>query len=117
MTLVNTLTPEHTEEIKPGLFIQKTPGGYRQIYPAAWNGQINWKNFLLGPNFIKSLIVFIIILLVCYGYYESTHACDEFQKDPCKYLDNITNYCYNEYNLGGYIKTGDKNFNALQIDP
>lgn len=93
MTIIDSLTPKETEEIRPGLFIQKTSRGYRQVYPAAWKGEINWGNFLWGSGFFKSFIWFAIILLVVYGYYDSTTSCSEFQENPCKYLPNITNYC------------------------
>ena len=109
MNWTDKLTPKDTEEIKPGLFIQKTSYGYRKITPAAWDGKINWKVFLLGADPIKSFLVFAIILLISYGYYTSTKACDDFQADPCKYLSNITDYCVKfsenpgQQNIVGYF--------------
>jgi hypothetical protein len=93
MTWTEKLTPKNTEEIKPNLFIQKTNKGYRQIYPAAWNGKINYNNLIFGKGFWKSLLWVFILLLLAYGYYTSTKACEDFQQDPCKYLPNITTYC------------------------
>lgn len=73
---VKLLTPARTEEIKPGLFIQeKQLGGYRQIYPAAWNGKINYKNLIIGPNFWKSFFWFAIILFIAYAYQQDTKEC------------------------------------------
>ena len=46
MNFTKVLTPSDTEEIKPGLFIQRRGNKYRQISPAAWDGKIIWKNLL-----------------------------------------------------------------------
>lgn len=109
MSFIDSLTPKNTEEVKPGLFIQKTSTGYRQIYPAAWDGIINWKNFLWGSGFLKSFMGFAILMLIVFGYYDSTKSCNEFQADPCKYLSNITTYCA-EKNLNyNTLYEGDKN--------
>jgi len=96
MNLIKILTPKDTEEIKPGLFIQKTKFGYRHITPVAWDGKINWKNFLMGKEFIRSLIWFIILMLIASSYYIDTKNCQEFQSDPCKYLMNLSTYCMNQ---------------------
>ena len=121
MSWVDSITPKNTEEDKPGLFIQEKRGKLRQVHPAAWNGKVNWKNFLLGHDFLKNLIVFAIIMFVAYGFYQGTHACTEFQEDPCKHLANITNYCNEKFNqdlnLYGFIKDGETNLNALQSYP
>jgi len=93
MSLADFLTPKDTKEVKPGLFIQRHLGKYRQVSPAAWNGKINWANFLFGGKIIKSSITFIIILLLAYGFYTTTKTCREFQENPCKFLPNITTYC------------------------
>ena len=102
MSFIDSLTPKDTEEVRPGLFIQKTSKGYRQIYPAAWNGKINYNNFFFGSGFLKSFIWFAILMIIIFGYYDSTKSCNEFQSDPCKYLPNITTYCIEEetdYNI------------------
>jgi len=121
MSIIDSLTPKNTEEIKPGLFIQKIPKGYRQIYPAAWNGKMNWKNFLWGSGFLKSFIWFVIILIVVYGYYDSTTNCSDFQADPCKYLPNITNYCLDIQESNNPIFRGEdgreRNPYSLQGNP
>ena len=114
MSFVELLTPKHTEEIKPGLFIQKVPRGYRQIYPVAWNGVINWKRFFLGHNFWKNLFIFLVILLVVYGYFEGTNECRKFQEDPCAHLQNITKYCYEKYSISGDFKSGEQDSYYLQ---
>lgn len=93
MSWIEKITPKNTEEIKPNLFIQKTKTGYRQIYPAAWNGKINWYNFLVGKHFWRGLIYIAIILYIAYWWYQDTTYCREFQENPCDYLPNITDYC------------------------
>jgi len=93
MGFVETLTPKHTEEVKPGLFIQKYARGYRQIYPAAWEGKINWYNFIFGGK-IRNLIWFFIILMVVFGFYMQTgdyiKFYDSFMQDPIEFCKNVT---------------------------
>ncbi len=78
MSYVDFLTPKDTEELKPGLFIQKKVGVYRQVYPAGWKGKIIWKNMLFGGSPIKSLIFFAIILFVIWSYNNDVAQYKEF---------------------------------------
>ena len=81
MSFIRQLEPKNTEEVKPGIFLQKTRKGWRQVYPAAWNGKINWKNFVLGgPNFWKTLVWFAIILFLIFAYYHDVQQYKEFYK-------------------------------------
>ena len=93
MNFVKAFTPKNTEEIKPGLFIQKTKRGYRQVHPGAWNGEMNWKNLLLGPRFIKSLMWFAIILFLAWSYFHDIQTYQEFYEDinsnPVEFCSNI----------------------------
>ena len=121
MSLADKLTPKNTEEIKPGLFIQKTASGYRSVTPAAWEGKINWKVTLLGSQPLKHLFVFALLMFLAYGYFSGTISCDEFQSDPCKYLPNITSYC-NEKTFGtnpfGILESDDAKQNTYSLqDP
>lgn len=75
---IRALTPPDTEEVKPGVFIQKKGNVYRQIYPAAWNGKINWKNFLIGSHFWRNFIVFLILMFLVFAYVHDTHALKDF---------------------------------------
>ncbi len=118
MSWIERLTPKNTEELKPGLFIQKSRDGYRQVYPAAWNGEVIWKNFFFGGGWFKPLAFFLIIILLALGYYTTFENCMEFQADPCKFLPNITSYCIGQYQVagldlnlsrGGNAKRGDTN--------
>ena len=78
MDFIKRLTPEDTEEVKPGLFIQRRLGKYRQIYPTAWDGKINWKNFILGPNFFKHFFIFLLIVGIAFSYWHDTKELKEF---------------------------------------
>jgi len=94
MNLTKSLTPKDTEEIKPGLFIQRTNKGYRQIDPAAWNGKINWRNFLLGQNFLRNFIWFAIIIFLAWSYFHDVKAYRDFYTDvnsnPIGFCTNVS---------------------------
>lgn len=81
MNFKDAFTPKNTEEVKPGLFVQKTKKGYRQIHPGVWKGEIRWKNLLLGPNFMKSLMWFAIILFLAWSYFHDVQQYQEFYED------------------------------------
>lgn len=125
MSFIDSITPKETEEVKPGLFIQKTSKGYRQIHPAAWQGKVNWKNFFWGSGFTRSFIWFAIILLVVFGYQDSTTSCSEFQENPCPHLKSLQQYCLDidfqgESIDSNIIKDDDgkrEDFNPVQSNP
>jgi len=101
MDLIKALTPEDTEEVRPGVFLQKRKKGYRRIYPSAWNGKINWKNFIFGgPNFWKTLIWVVIILFMALGYVQDTQNLREFHDTV---IENRQAWCsgipFDEYGL------------------
>ena len=79
---IRTLTPSDTEEVRPNLFVQKRGDNkYRVVYPSAWNGKINWTNLLLGANFGKNLVWFVIILFLAFSYRHDNQQCfDLMQK-------------------------------------
>jgi len=78
---VNRLTPKDTEEIKPGLFIQKWKGKYRQVHPGAWDGKINTGNLLFGGNFWKSFIWFVIIIFLAWSFQHDTAQYKDFYEN------------------------------------
>ena len=94
MNLTKILTPKETEEIKPGVFIQQTSNGYRQVHPSAWNGKINWKNFLLGANPLRNLFWFFIIVFLAWSYFHDVDTYKEFYeevlRDPVLFCSNVT---------------------------
>ncbi len=81
MNLAKKLTPRDTEEVKPGLFIQRTTKGYKQIHPAAWEGKVNWKNFILGGNFLKSFVWFAILMFLAWSYFQDVGSYQEFYEE------------------------------------
>lgn len=68
MTIKESLIPKNTEEIKPGFFIQKYGDGYRQIDPMVWDNKVRWKSMILGKDWLKHFIFFIILMFIVYGY-------------------------------------------------
>lgn len=89
MSFIDSLTPKNTEEIKPGLFIQKKGEDYRQINPIAWNGR--WR---LKKQFRwRSLFFILLVLFIAYNYYVDTKSCEEFQANPCVHLQNLASFC------------------------
>jgi hypothetical protein len=96
---IKALTPKDTEEIKPGLFIQRKLGGYRNVYPAAWNGKIIWANFLFGGSVFKTIGWFAIILFVVWSYQHDVAEYKEFyekiQQDPFAWCLDVQDYYVN----------------------
>jgi len=94
MDLIKALTPKETEQIKPGLFIQRRGKAYKQIYPAAWDGKIIWKNLLWGKGFLKSFIWFVIILFIAWSYFNDTKVYREFyvevNSNPVGFCSNVS---------------------------
>lgn len=93
MNLIKNITPKDTEEIKPGLFVQKKGDSYRQIYPAAWNGKIIWNNFLWGGKPLQTLFLLAIILFLAWSYSHDVEAYkifyEEVKSDPVSYCIKI----------------------------
>lgn len=122
MSFIDSLIPKDTEEIKPGLFIQKIPKGYRTINPMAWDGKFRTKEQLATVINFKTIFTLALILFIAYNYQLNTAVCEEFQSDPCKYLSNYTTYCrasdesiqhVDFFNL----KNGTRNTNTLSGYP
>ena len=109
MNLIKALTPKNTEEIKPGLFIQRRGNTYRQIYPAAWDGKINWKNFILGKDFLKSFIFFIIIVFLAWSYFHDVKVYKDFYEevisDPILFCTNISLINTNEIQITSTLQS------------
>ncbi len=123
MELIKSLTPENTEEIRPGFFLQRliTKNGviHRQVKPLAWNGQWMIKEQLKTVLNMRTAFTIALILFIAWSYFDQTEYCRELQKDPCNLLNNITEYCYsNEYRSDkfGDNKIGWDDF-AIQNNP
>jgi len=111
MNFVKAFTPKNTEEVKPGVFLQKTKRGYRQIHPAAWNGKINYKNLLLGPNFLKSFMWFAIILFIAWSYFQDVQTYQEFYEEvnsnPIVFCSKINPLDFNQYESSNTVPNND----------
>ncbi len=86
MNFIKALTPRHTEEVKPGLFVQARFSNpdkieWKQISPAAWDGKIIWKNLLFGKDFLKSFIFFLIIVFLAWSYFNDVKVYREFYEE------------------------------------
>lgn len=99
--LLNHLTPKNTEEVKPGLFIQKYKGDnlmlklekaadghpeeikydkYRVVVPGAWKGVFYPKNLLLGKAPLRGLAIFAFILFLAWAYWHDTSTLVEINR-------------------------------------
>lgn len=92
MSFIDSLTPKKTEEVKPGLFIQTTRKGYRQVYPAAWDGKINWHNFITGGTW-RSLLWFFMLMFLVFAYNNDVAAYksyyEQVSSDPYAYCQDV----------------------------
>ena len=81
MSFIDSITPKNTQEIKPGLFVQERNNSYRVIHPVAWDGKINWKTFILGPNALKHFLIFLLIIFIAWSYSHDLSTYKEFYED------------------------------------
>jgi hypothetical protein len=93
------------EKIREGVYIQKSFGRYKVVYPINNdNGTPNWFNILTGGTWGKlltTLFVIAIILGVTFSYMHDTKTCREMVSNPCKVftnLDTYKHYCVYENN-------------------
>lgn len=93
MSITETLTPKNTEEVKPGLFIQKTKKGYRSINPVAWNGKIRWKEQLRTVISLRTFTTLAIIIFLAWSYTHDNKALVEFHdtiiQNPYKFCSDL----------------------------
>lgn len=98
--IAKAVTPQDTEEVKPGLFVQtkfvrkagsgeKVPKSYRTVYPSAWDGKINWNNFIFGGSVLKTIIPFLVVLFIVFAYVNDVREYKNFYEtvrgDPIAY--------------------------------
>lgn len=89
MSLIETLTPKNTEQLRPGLFVQEKKGNYRVVNPIAWEGK--WR---LNKQFsYRNMITVVIVIFIAWTYFNETEFCRELKEDPCALLPDIINYC------------------------
>lgn len=106
MSLAKALTPSETEEVKPGLFVQKYRKGWRKVEPIAWGGKFRWKAQLRTVFSFRTLIFFIILLLVVWSY---LHDVGEYKTFYETFVSNPIIYCEN------ILATQDFEFNCTDI--
>jgi hypothetical protein len=86
------------EKIRDGLYVKKSFGKYRVVYPIKNDdGTTNWFNILIGGTwgkFITVLFVIAIILGVTFSYMHDTKTCREMVSNPCKMFPNLDTYRY-----------------------
>ncbi len=108
MTLIDSLTPENTEEVKPGIFVQKHSGSYRVVKPLAWDGKLLIKHQLKTVFNLRTIFTIVLIIFIAWSYMAETEYSRKLQNNPCDLLQNITEYCYSDIN---YQRTlGDNEF-------
>jgi len=69
------------------IYLKKSFGEHRVVYPMKTEGKINWKNILIGGswfNFIKLLFIIGVLLFLAYSYKTDMNNCIDFAME---------NYC------------------------
>jgi len=89
MSWIDSITPSNTEEVKPNLFIKKTRLGYRQVFPSAWDGKVNWRNFILGGHPARNLMWFLIIVFLAWSYAVDTKNLREFYNERFLFCEEV----------------------------
>ncbi len=93
MSIIDFLTPKDTEEIKPGLFVQKGRQGYKVIQPLAWNGQLKIKEQLRSVFSLRTFITIGIILFLAWSYSHDIKGLNDFRnevvEDPVAFCEDI----------------------------
>ena len=113
MSFIERLTPKDTEEIKPGIFIQKRGEGYRVVNPITWDNE--WR---LNKHFgWRNLFTIVLILFLAWSYFTETQFCRELQENPCEILPNITNYCMQQQTNNQVIYEEGENLYTIQDYP
>lgn len=92
MSLTNILTPDNTEELKPGLFIQKRKNGYRQIQPMAWQGKIRWGEQMKTIFCFRTIFFVALVLFIYFGYLHDYRTLKDFYEDV---MSNPIGFCAN----------------------
>ena len=110
MTLGERLTPRNTEELKPGLFIQKRGNNYRQIEPLAWDGKMRWKKQIQTVFSIRTIISIGIVVFIAWAYLQDT---SELQKFNQYVIDNPAEYCAQALEV---LAQGNKNLDATNYN-
>ena len=97
MSVVDSLTPRDTEEVKPNLFIQKTRKGWRTINPLAWKGKIRWAEQAKTIFSLSTAMRLAVVIFLVWAYLHDTAALREFQVEV---TSNPVAWCNAVYESG-----------------
>ena len=86
------------EKIREGLYIKKSLGEYRVVYPIKNDdGTFNWKNFLIGGswfNLIKTTLIILALIALTLSYNHDVKECSSVAnyavEHPCEFCQKIT---------------------------
>lgn len=89
---------EGVEKIREGLYIKKSLGEYRVVYPIKNDdGSFNWKNFLIGGsylNLIKTALIVLALIALTLSYNHDVKECSTIANyvatHPCEYCMKVT---------------------------
>ncbi len=125
MSWAKSLEPKDTEEIKPGLWIQKTKKGYRQILPMAWKGKVLWKKQLRTVITVRTIFTIALIIFIAWSYLHDVNVYkkfyEEFNSDRVGYCEAELEEHYNQnpgFTEDGFqIKDGEQNPFSISSHP
>ncbi len=85
------------EEIKIGsekIYLNKSMGEWKVIYPHKIDGKINWFNFFIGGwgNLISTLFIIFLTFSFFFIYWHDTQEMQKVVKDPCNYCSTENLY-------------------------
>ena len=113
MSLAKALTPDNTEELKPGLFIQQRGKGYRQVEPIAWGGKIRWKEQLSSVFSFRTAITLAIIIFIVWSYLNDVGEYKQFHDDV---MSNPAGWCNNlKQESAGQLEVLNVNLDSYNI--
>lgn len=86
------------EKIREGLYIKKSLGEYRIVYPIKNDdGTFNWKNFLIGGswfNLIKTTLIILALIALTLSYNHDVKECSTIAnyvaENPCSWCQQVT---------------------------
>ncbi len=100
MSFVDEVTPKDTEEVKPGLFIQKWKGKYRQIEPMAWNGKMRWEQQIRSILSLRTFFTIGVILFLWWAYVNDDNQYRDFYFEV---IENPVQYCEQVFEKQGEV--------------
>ena len=125
--LINGLTMENAEEVKPGFFIQRKGTKYRRVYPLVWDKKYQIKEQLKTVFTLRTLFTIGLILFIAWSYQHDVQAYQTFyidvRSDPIAFCaqvkDAIDVTCTEQNERSGLCTRGLEkidNFNLGNIE-